>query len=144
MYIVPNGDVLDVSLRPSVWADIQSWWDGWPVSLCPEWSREMIFLTLTGCMSSSHLKCWPWIKPGLPLDVIKTRGLTIQTSDVYNYTVNYKDKQQIQCHVWGVFLLVKISHVGFQLAVCAADGCCLLDCLCVTSHVSIWGGGGIC
>lgn len=44
------------------------------------------------------------------------------------------------CEVFFPLTPVTISHVSFQLAVCAADGCCLLDCLCVTSRVCERGG----
>lgn len=48
----------------------------------------------------------------------------------------------IRCHVSGVFFFpVRISHVSFQSPISAASGCCLLDCLCVTSHVALWGRG---
>lgn len=45
-------------------------------------------------------------------------------------------KFSVMCEVL-FFFPVKISHVSFQMAVSAGDGCCLLDCLCVTSHVSV-------
>lgn len=140
MYSVPNGDVLDVGYRPSVWGDIQSCWDGWPVSLCPEWSWEMIFLMLIGWMS---FHTWD---AGLELSIIchwigKKKHRTLQyiplmciITQEFNKT---SSKFSVMCAVFFLSFAVKISHVSFQLAVSAADGCCLLDCLCVTSHVSV-------
>lgn len=141
MYSVPNGHVLDVGYRPSMWGDIQSCWDGWPVSLCPEWSWEMIFLMSIARISFSHLRCWPWITHSL-LDVIKhrisqCRPLMCIITHSFNKT---SSKFSVMCQVF-FFLPVKIPHVSFQLAVCAANRCCLLDCLCVTSLVCLWGGG---
>lgn len=52
-----SGDAFDVGYRPSMWGDIQSCRDGRTVSLCPEWSWEMIFLMPSQRMSSSRLRC---------------------------------------------------------------------------------------
>lgn len=66
----------------------------------------------------------------------------MQTPDVYNYNHLIRQAANSEsCVRCFSFFPVSTSHVSFQSAVSAANGCCLLDCLCVTSHVSAWGEG---
>lgn len=119
MYSVPNGDGLDVGDGPSMWGDIQSCWDGWPVSLCPERSWEMIFFNADwwDVFFTPEIPALDQTHPACGSDrkhrAFHCRCLMFIITQTFNKTSN---KFNVMNEAFLLFP-VNISHVSFHLAV---------------------------